>query len=64
MNEAKSHRVEFYSKVNWKLKKQHRWRIIANNGKIIGASSEGYYNKADCEANAQSVSKSISDFFA
>jgi len=30
-----------------------RWRRIAPNGKIVGASSEGYKNKADCIANAR-----------
>ena len=29
-----------------------RWRRTAPNGTIVGASSEGYRNKADCEANA------------
>lgn len=33
----------------------YRWHIIANNGKIIGASSEGYWNKADCETNAKTI---------
>lgn len=30
-----------------------RWRHTAANGKIIGAASEGYKNKADAEANAK-----------
>lgn len=40
---------EFYkdSKEEW------RWRRISNNGNIVGSSSEGYKNKADCVANAQ-----------
>jgi uncharacterized protein YegP (UPF0339 family) len=29
-----------------------RWRRKAVNGNIIGASSEGYNKKSDCEANA------------
>lgn len=29
------------------------WRRIASNGRIVGASAEGYRNKADCIANAQ-----------
>jgi uncharacterized protein YegP (UPF0339 family) len=28
-----------------------RWRRIAPNGKVVGASTEGYRAKADCEAN-------------
>ena len=30
-----------------------RWRRTSSNGRIVGASSEGYVNKADCIANAQ-----------
>jgi len=30
-----------------------RWRRIASNGRIVGASTEGYRNKADCIANAR-----------
>lgn len=40
---------EFYkdSKSEW------RWQRKSANGKIVGSSSEGYKNKADCEANAR-----------
>ena len=30
-----------------------RWRRIAGNGRIVGASSEGYVNKSDCIENAR-----------
>jgi len=30
---------------------EYRWRRKASNGRIVGASSEGYKKKADCEAN-------------
>jgi uncharacterized protein YegP (UPF0339 family) len=29
-----------------------RWRRTAPNGNIVGASTEGYTNKADCVGNA------------
>lgn len=29
---------------------QWRWRYTASNGKIIGVSSESYWNKNDCLA--------------
>lgn len=29
-----------------------RWRRTASNGEIVGASSESYASKKDCEANA------------
>lgn len=32
---------------------QWRWRRTAPNGNIIGASTQGYVNKADCEGNAR-----------
>jgi len=30
-----------------------RWRRTAQNGRIVGASTEGYNNRADCLANAR-----------
>lgn len=30
---------------------EYRWRRKASNGRIVGASSEGYNKKSDCEAN-------------
>jgi uncharacterized protein len=33
-------------------KGEYRWRRTASNGEIVGASSEGYSSKKDCEANA------------
>ena len=30
-----------------------RWRRTAPNGNIIGASSQAYKNKTDCEGNAR-----------
>ena len=30
-----------------------RWRRTAPNGRIVGASTEGYHNKSDCEDNAR-----------
>ena len=30
-----------------------RWKRKAPNGKIVGASTEGYVNKRDCENNAR-----------
>lgn len=30
-----------------------RWRRTAPNGKIVGASTEGYKNRSDCMTNAK-----------
>ena len=38
-------------------KGEWRWRKTHKNGEIIGASSEGYVNKKDCQANANRGSK-------
>lgn len=31
----------------------HRWRRTAVNGRLIGASTQGYAKPADCKANAK-----------
>lgn len=30
-----------------------RWRRISSNGRIVGASTQGYSNKSDCIDNAR-----------
>ena len=42
---------EFY-KDNNPRKAEWRWRRTAPNGRIVGASTEGYHNKTDCIDNA------------
>ena len=39
----------------WEVYQNHgwRWRRTARNGNIVGASTEGYVNKADCISNAK-----------
>lgn len=32
-----------------------RWRLVAANGRVVAASSEGYANRADAERNARLV---------
>jgi uncharacterized protein len=34
---------------------QWRWRLRANNGRIVADSAEGYVNKSDCEDGANVV---------
>ncbi|MCB1711326.1 MAG: YegP family protein [Candidatus Riesia sp.] len=54
--EVKAHSLEFYkSKNNGKW----YWRIKAANGNIIGASSQGYVRRDDCEYNSKSVAVSV-----
>jgi uncharacterized protein YegP (UPF0339 family) len=32
---------------------QWRWKCTASNGRQVGASTEAYFNKGDCIANAK-----------
>jgi uncharacterized protein YegP (UPF0339 family) len=52
----KNAKLEFYSRtklIGFKLVKQWRWKLIASNGKILCASSEGFFNRVDCVSNAK-----------
>ncbi len=44
----------------WEIYKDYRsewrWRCKASNGRIIGASSEGYQKRSDCIKNAERFS--------
>ena len=57
MREIKHHDLEFYK--SGVIFREWRWRVRAKNGKIIGASSEGYKNRKDCVYNAQSLGLSL-----
>lgn len=63
MNDVIAHPVETYKTLTWKLKYEWRWRVRANNGKIIASSSEGYINKGDMENNMKSTFASLDSFF-
>jgi uncharacterized protein YegP (UPF0339 family) len=41
-------KVEYYQD----KKGEWRWRRKASNGQVVGASSEGYKDKGDCQKNA------------
>ncbi|MCB1132902.1 MAG: DUF1508 domain-containing protein, partial [Verrucomicrobiae bacterium] len=40
---------EFYEDAEGKW----RWRRTASNNEIVGASTQGYVNRSDCEENAR-----------
>jgi len=49
-------KVEFYRKLSLRsLKMEWRWRVTAANGKVIGASTEGYLYKIDAIENASGL---------
>ena len=41
------------------ITRQWRWKLIASNGRILGASSEGFFNKKDCIDNAKKTGKAL-----
>ena len=62
LSRRKSESVQFAQRKDtrmdkWRIyqdaKGEWRWERIAPNGRIVGASSEGYKNRADCVANAK-----------
>jgi len=64
MKKAKAHKFTLYKKwVISRLRKEWRWRIKADNGNIIAASSESYVNKSDAEYNAKSTASSIIEHY-
>lgn len=42
--------------------KKYRWRVRADNGRIIGASTQSYHNRKDCEQNARLLGNSLTNF--
>lgn len=52
----KKYKVIFYR--SWPLGKW-RWRVTASNGRIIGASSQGYYNKKECIQNVKDLGECL-----
>lgn len=40
----------FHAELYTDSRNQWRWRIFANNGKVVADSSEGYINRSDCRA--------------
>lgn len=43
-------------------KGEWRWTLKADNGEIIGASSEGYKQKSDCVKNAEDVCDALGEW--
>jgi uncharacterized protein len=42
------------------VNRQWRWRLVANNHKIVANSGEGYWNEADCDHAISLVQSSYS----
>ena len=55
-NKIKSYHIEVYKKY-WRW----RWRVTATNGRIIGASTQGYKRRVDCIDNIESLGQSLID---
>jgi uncharacterized protein YegP (UPF0339 family) len=59
MKKVNEYDVKFYRTTKWNFKKEWRWRVRATNGEIVGASTEGFVNKSDCEHNARLVGMAL-----
>lgn len=58
-------RLEFYESANCQGGPQWwRWRVKAGNGRIIGASSEGYARKIDARRNAKQLAAVVAALLA
>jgi uncharacterized protein YegP (UPF0339 family) len=44
-------------------KREWRWRIKARNGRIVGASSEGFNRRGKAQKNLWLISKALSGSF-
>lgn len=53
-----TYEVKFYKRLF-----QWRWKVVSRNGRIIGASTESFWNKGDCEYNARLLSNSLYKHF-
>ena len=53
--------VEIYSTKRPFMRRQWRWRAIANNGHIMATSGEGYNNRADMLDALDTVSHELRD---
>ena len=40
---------------------KHRWRIVADNGKVVGASSQGFASKQMAGENAELVQDALAN---
>ena len=56
-----AHPVEIYKHRTWYGKSEWRWRITANNGKIIASATEGYRNRQDLLSNMASIVGSLGE---
>lgn len=53
---------KIYESINLVASQKWRWNVVYL-GRIIGASSEGYSNKADCIKNAEKLKEVLNKAF-
>jgi len=51
MTTTRKGKIEFYTDTAG----QHRWRIVASNGKTLADSGQGYSRRIDCERGLSRV---------
>ena len=52
-------KFKVYRKYRWG---KWRWQVKAANGKIIGASTQGYKNRQDCVGNMISLGLALNSY--
>jgi len=50
-------KVKYYKDKRDKI----RWRVVADNGEIVGSSSQGFANKRLAKANADLLAEALAD---
>lgn len=51
-------KTDFYTDANG----EWRWRVVAENGEIVGASSEGFSDKRGARRNLSALARAISEY--
>lgn len=44
-------------------RRKFRWRVTASNGEIVGASSQGFVRKKDCNRNGEKLARALRSYF-
>ena len=67
MAKSKTVKVPKTSETGWDMKfkvyedseGEHRWRLVASNGRIMATSAEGYDSKSNAERAIKSIAKEL-----
>lgn len=57
--DRKGHKQKTIIEIYLDAERKYRWRVTARNGRIIGASSQGYEHRRGCIRNADDVQRAM-----